>query len=80
MSKPKYTAHISTIQCIVYSGFSPSVIFLATNFSTSSSNTTGIENFITIIHSTLDRGVTWNTACGWQETGKRGKSEIQVWH
>lgn len=62
MSKPKYTAHISTIQCSVHSGFSPSVIFRATNFNTSSSSTTGIENFITIIHSTEFRGVTWNTA------------------
>lgn len=33
----------------------------ATNFRVSSKSTTGIENFITVIHSSNVRGVTWNT-------------------
>lgn len=61
MSKPKYTAHINTIQCNVSNGFVPSVIFRAANFKTSSSNTTGIENFITVTHSSVVNGVTWKT-------------------
>lgn len=62
INTPKNTAHISTIQCTVYIGFSPSVIFLATNFKVSSRSTTGIENFITVIHSSKVKGHTWNTA------------------
>ena len=50
-------------QCISSERFSPSEILRATNFSTSSSSTTGIENFITVTHSSMDSGVTWNTAC-----------------
>lgn len=39
----------------------PSVNRLATNLSVSSRRTTGIENFITVIHSSKVNGVTWNT-------------------
>lgn len=52
---------MSTIQCNVRNGFVPSEIFRATNFRTSSSNTTGIENFITVNHSSPVNGVTWKT-------------------
>lgn len=38
-----------------------SVIFLATNFRVSSRSTTGMENFITVTHSSPVKGVTWNT-------------------
>lgn len=66
---PKNTAHMTTIhcmpssQCISCERFSPSEILRATNFRTSSSSTTGTENFITVTHSSTDSGVTWNTAC-----------------
>lgn len=65
---PKKTAHMSTIHCMPWSQsrtvrVSPSEILRATNLSTSSSSTTGTENFITVTHSSSDSGVTWNTAC-----------------
>lgn len=67
-NNPKKTAHIMTIPCAVYIGFSPSAIFLATNLRVSSNNTTGRENFMTTSHSSTPRGHTWNTACGKQLT------------
>lgn len=68
MMMPKKTAHMSTIHCMPWSQsrtvrVSPSEILRATNLSTSSSSTTGTENFITVTHSSSDSGVTWNTAC-----------------
>lgn len=67
---PKNTAHMSTIHCMPLSQCarrdfrSPSEILRATNLRTSSSSTTGTENFITVTHSSTDSGVTWNTAYG----------------
>lgn len=56
---PKNTAHMSTMPHTVYIGFSPSAIFLAVNLRVSSSNITGSENFMTVIHSSAPKGVTW---------------------
>lgn len=74
MSKPKYTAHINTIQCNVSNGFVPSLIFRAANFKTSSSNTTGIENFITVIHSSPVNGVTWKTVYNLEKKKRKQKN------
>lgn len=48
---------------------SPSVNFLATNLSVSSSSTTGMENFMTVSHSSTLRGVTWKTV--WKTKHKK---------
>ena len=61
LNSPKNTAHIRTIQSTESMGFSPSVNFLAMNLRVSSRSTTGMENFITVTHSSPVRGVTWNT-------------------
>lgn len=70
-NKPKNKPHIATIPCTEYSAFSPSAIFLATNFNVSSSKTTGIENFMTVIHSSPDNGVTWKTVFEKREKRKQ---------
>ena len=76
MIKPKNTAHISTIQCNVLSGFVPSAIFRATNFKVSSNSTTGIENFMTVIHSSPVNGVTWKTDC--KKEREKGERERDI--
>jgi len=59
----KNTDHMSTIPHTDAITLLPSVIRRAMNFRVSSKRTTGIENFITVIHSSNVRGVTWKTVC-----------------
>lgn len=66
MISRKKTAHMIKIQWTLCRGFLPSVNLRATNLSVSSNNTTGIENFITVNHSSTVSGQTWNTV--WKNT------------